>query len=189
MHENLHNVQIQIQCGENVLFRTDRILMLAAHHHLCIVHQIDTEDERAQRRVNQRNRFSRYENRHNAENQQNQHSDKQNAAHHRKVPFRLERKQRQSQANGRRYADGHHHLDLAETRRRHAQNERLGGREQCQKDEVHRRLAANALTAGHRNHGDEQDAQRDPQQFRVFARPQSRALVEREQTHDAERDE
>lgn len=44
IHEDVDNVHVKIQCSKDVLLGTDGILVLAAHHHLCIVDQIEAKE-------------------------------------------------------------------------------------------------------------------------------------------------
>jgi hypothetical protein len=124
-----NNLQIQVQSRKNVLLRADRVLVLAAHHQLRVVHQINGEYQRAQRGVHQGHDAARYENRNNPEQQQHQNGHKEHTAHHGEIPLGLEREQRQAQTNGGRDANGQKHFHRLEIGRQGAQQERLGQRE------------------------------------------------------------
>ena len=69
-----------------------------ANKHL-LVNEIDGEDQRSQRGINQSDCFTRNEYGHNSKNHQNDDCHKEDTAHHSEIPFRLERKQCETQAN------------------------------------------------------------------------------------------
>lgn len=85
MQQDLHNVQVQVQRRENILIRTDRVLVIAAHHHLRVIDQIHAEQKRPQRGVHQRYGPAREEERHQAQHQQNYRRHKQGATKHSEV--------------------------------------------------------------------------------------------------------
>lgn len=43
--EYVDNIQVQIECSEYVLFRTDAVLVFPTHHHLRIIHEVCGEEE------------------------------------------------------------------------------------------------------------------------------------------------
>lgn len=186
VHEYLHDIQIQIQRRKNVLLRTDRIFVLATHHHLRIVNEVDAEDECTKRRVNQRDSFAAHEYRHNAEDHQNYYGHEQHATHHCKVPLGLECKQCQPQADSCRDAHGHQNLYWIVAARSHRHDKCLRQCEKTQENKIHWRLPAHALAAGHRDHGYEDDAEGDPKQLRSALHKMLCRLVEQEQCNDAE---
>ena len=67
VQENVDDVQIEIECGEDVFLGRDRVLVFTAKHKLCIENQVDTKDESTQRGVDQINDFVLHANSQNAE--------------------------------------------------------------------------------------------------------------------------
>lgn len=44
--------------GKDVFFWADRVLMISTHHKLCIIYQVNTEDQSPNRRINESNSLS-----------------------------------------------------------------------------------------------------------------------------------
>lgn len=63
--------------------------MIAAEHHLRVVHDVNREDERTERRVNQNHGFTREEHANDAEHHEDDDGDKENAPHSREVHLGL----------------------------------------------------------------------------------------------------
>jgi len=72
------NRKLYCQTSENILFRTYRVFMIATHHKLCIVYQINAEDQSPNRRINQSNGFARKENRYKTKEHKDDGSNEQN---------------------------------------------------------------------------------------------------------------
>lgn len=52
--EEVDNVEVQVEGGEDIfLIRRDGVLVFPAHHQLRVIHQVEGEENRAQRRVHQ----------------------------------------------------------------------------------------------------------------------------------------
>lgn len=47
--EDIDNVQVQSDRSKNILFGTNRMLVSAAHHHLSVVDQVNTEEQSSTR--------------------------------------------------------------------------------------------------------------------------------------------
>ena len=43
--EEVDDVQVEVEGGENVLLGTERVLVFPAHHHLSVVDNVEGEDE------------------------------------------------------------------------------------------------------------------------------------------------
>ena len=43
--EEVDDVQVDVEGGEDVLLRAESVLVFAAHHELCVVHDIQREDQ------------------------------------------------------------------------------------------------------------------------------------------------
>lgn len=54
-HEDVDDVNVEIQSRENVLFGADGIFVVSSHHHLRVVDEIDAKQQRADTRINQGN--------------------------------------------------------------------------------------------------------------------------------------
>lgn len=54
VQEDVDDVKVQVQRCEDVLLGGEAVLVLATHHELSVVHEIEGEEKRSQRRVHQR---------------------------------------------------------------------------------------------------------------------------------------
>ena len=43
--EEVDDVQVDVEGGEDVLLRAESVLVFAAHHELCVVHNVQGEDQ------------------------------------------------------------------------------------------------------------------------------------------------
>lgn len=153
VHEDVDNVQVEIECGKDVFLGADRILVAAAQHQLRIVHEIHGEEQGAQWGVHKANNLAGKEDCNDAKDDEHHQAGNQYTATHGKVPFGLEGEQCQAESNSRRDSHCHEHLIRLVLTRNDAQQEGLRKCEEEQKYEVERRLAAYALAAGHADHG------------------------------------
>lgn len=112
IHKDVYNIQIQIQCSKNVLFRTYAVLVLTSHHKLCVVNQIDTEQKSTGTCIDDCDGLSWEENGDDSEQHQYNNGNEQNSTHHGEIPFRLEREKRQAETNRCRYAYCQKYLKL-----------------------------------------------------------------------------
>lgn len=58
VHEYIYNVQVKIKSSKNIFLWANRVLMLAAHHELSIVNEVNREEESSDGCVNQCYYFS-----------------------------------------------------------------------------------------------------------------------------------
>ena len=45
VEEEVDNVQVDIEGSEDVFLRAESVLVFAAHHELCVVHNVEREDQ------------------------------------------------------------------------------------------------------------------------------------------------
>lgn len=76
VHEDVYNVQVQIKSSKNIFLWTNRVLMIAAHHKLSVVNEVNREEKCTDGCINQCNDFSFDEYGRNTENKEYDHSHK-----------------------------------------------------------------------------------------------------------------
>lgn len=79
VHEDVHDVNIKIQSGENVLLGADRVLVLSSHHELNVIHEVDAEKESAEWSIDEGHCAAGKYDREDAEEEEDDDRDKQNA--------------------------------------------------------------------------------------------------------------
>lgn len=161
--------------------------MFTSHHELCIINQIDRENQSPQRRINQRHYFGMNENHYDPKYHQNNNGNHQNTAHHREIVFSLESKQGESQANGRRDAHRQNHLFRLVVGRAYGQYERFRNREDEKENEVHGGFSAHLAAASYDYHRDENHHEGDDQKLGMMLDPSSCRLVVQKPGDEAQR--
>lgn len=77
-----------------------------------LTNQINAEQQCPTARIDEGDGAAFGEHGNQSENHEQQHQHKQNAAHHREVPFGLESEDSQSETHGRGYSDGEQYLKI-----------------------------------------------------------------------------
>lgn len=110
VQEDVDYIQVQVEGCEDVFLGGDAVLVLASHHQLGVVDQVEGEQQSAQRRVHQRYYVvARDEYGDKTKDEQHDSGTQQHAAHHCEVPLGLQREQREREAYRRRYTHCHQH--------------------------------------------------------------------------------
>jgi len=59
VHEDVDDVQVEVEGGEDVLLRTDGVLMIATQHQLGIVYQVNGKEHRSEGGIDQSDHLAR----------------------------------------------------------------------------------------------------------------------------------
>ena len=110
VQEQGDNIDVQIQRSKNVLFRAQRVLLVATHHELCVHDEVQPEDESSETRVHQPHDTSVEEDGEESEANQHNESHEETTAAHGEIDLRLEREQRDGQREDRDNAHCHENL-------------------------------------------------------------------------------
>lgn len=113
------DIDVQIQRGEDVFLRTERILLMPTHHELSVHDQVETEDESSETGVHQSHGPSVWEEPHEkSETYEDDERNEKTAAHNGEVDFRLESEQ--CDGEGENSYDSHRHQNFVHSvMRRH----------------------------------------------------------------------
>lgn len=96
-HEEIHNVQVEVQRREDVLLRRYGNLMLPTKDELRVEHQVEGEEESTKAGVHQVYHSVLPDERKDAEGKDNQDEYVEHPAHESKVPFGLRGKEREGE--------------------------------------------------------------------------------------------
>lgn len=167
VHENVDNVHVQVQRSKDILLWRYGVLVLATHHHLRVVDQVEAEQQSTQGRIDQLHRLAAEKYAQDSEQHEDDHGYQQHSAHHREVPFSLEREQSEGEANDCRDSNSHQDFVGPIATGHQAEHKRHGQSEYAQKYVVCWCLSSHSLAAGHGYHSDEHNDERDPPQPRI----------------------
>jgi len=150
VHKEVDNVEINVESSEDVLLRAKGVLVLAPHHQLGVIHDVEGEDEGTNRSISNHSVFGLWEEN---EKEPSNHEDYQNSAEHSsthgEVYLGLERKDSQTEGDSSSDSDsdedGIHIVEGGDG----AQHHTLAEGENPQEDEVGGELPPDTVTAGH----------------------------------------
>jgi len=150
VHEEVDNVEINVESSEDVLLRAKGVLVLAPHHQLGVIHDVQGEDEGTNRSISNHSVFGlREEN----EKEPGNHEDDQNSTEHTstygEVYLGLECKDSKTEGYSSSDSDSDedsiHIIEGGDGSQHHALTEG----EHPQEDEVGGELPPDTVTAGH----------------------------------------
>lgn len=126
--EEVDDIHIQVERGEHVLFGRDGVLVVPAEHDLSVVHDVDGEQQSAERSVDERHGLAREEHADDTEYHEDDDCHKQNASHRREVDLGLERKHGESEDHDQREQRRPEHLRQNPSLDTHKPTKRAGGK-------------------------------------------------------------
>jgi len=159
VHEEVDNVQIDVQSGKDVLLGAEGVLVLAPHHQLCVVDNVKREDEGAHRSISNHCPLCLGQESHNDPSDDENY---QNSAEHTstdsEVNLSLESKDGQGEGDTSCDSDSNQYSIHIIEGGDGAQHDSFAKGEYTQEDEVCGELPPDAVTAGHGDEADNHDS-------------------------------
>lgn len=169
--EEVDNVNVEIECGHDVVLGRDRVLVLAAEHELSVKDEIHGEDASSDGAVQDAHDLVSEDDGQEAEREQDQSGDEQEDAHASEVDLGLEGEDGDANDDHARDAGCHENGVGAVRGADGAHEQRLAQREHEEQNDVGGKAARDALAAGQDHHDDEGDGDQDPHHPRVDEEP------------------
>lgn len=168
MDEQIDNIEIEVEDGENVLFRVDGVHVITAHHQLGVVDQIHGKDNGTQSTVYHYQQMRRIKDDEYRGDYKRHSHHKEDGAPRGEIVTRLRSVDAQGEANH--AGDGYCHQDIVDLVLNHeyGQDHRLDDGENSQKYNVYGKRAPQLLKAHHQQHRYDQERKGYPEHYRIL---------------------